>query len=202
MGNGPREQGARQTLREFYEQLDRRWSEAEDVLLSLSVPAAVTVRVKTVEPERRPGPRYHHELGFIKHYGQWGLCYGIRSADDEADCLWTAIRRCSVEQRVEAAACFPELRDKVLQAAEDYATQVVQAVDLLTQSLHDDEPSAESTTAPEDDACTLPLPGSDLDAEASCEPEATPEPPAIRALLCWEGEGGPEDATSEDREVA
>lgn len=135
MSGSRRESHARQTLQEFYEQLDRKWREAEELLLSLSVPAPVTQPIRTAEPEFPRAPRYRHELGFIKHYGRWGLCYGVCSEDDSQDQYWTSIHRCSIEQRVEAAQAFPALRDQMLQAAERYTETVANALSVLSGSL-------------------------------------------------------------------
>ena len=138
-----RETRARQTLQEFYEQLDRKWREAEELLLALSVPAPVTQPIRTAEPESPRAPRYRHELGFIKHYGRWGLCYGVCSEDDPRDQYWTSIHRCSIEQRVEAAQAFPALRDHVLHAAERYTDTVAQALSALSGSLAPETAAAE-----------------------------------------------------------
>ena len=135
MSGTQRETRTRQTLQEFYEQLDRKWREAEELLLSLSVPAPVTQTIRTAEPEFPRAPRSRHELGFIRHYGRWGLCYGVCSEDDPHDQYWTSIHRCSIEQRVEAAQAFPALRDQILDAAERYTDTVAQALSVLSGSL-------------------------------------------------------------------
>ena len=201
MSSTARDGKARQSLREFYEQLDRKWVDAEALLVALDVPTPVCVRIKTVGPERRGGTGYHHELGFVKHYGRWGVCYGVRSVEDPEDCIWTPIRRCSFEQRVEAARLFPELRDKVLQAADTYAAEVEQALGVLTRTLDE---SAE-IPAGEARAAT----GAEHAADIAPEPtipatESHPARlPALRmtpALLRWESDGG--QSTQAERHAA
>ena len=152
-----RPSSARQTLQEFYEQLARKWREAEDLLLSLEVPESVSVPIKTVASDFPGSSRSRHELGFIRHYGRWGICYGVGDEDDPQNRYWTSIHRCSIEQRVEATRVFPELRDRVLQAAERYAETVAEALAVLDLSLSSSETdpadngnSVESNCATED----------------------------------------------------
>lgn len=146
MTGSRRESSARQTLQEFYEQLNRKWQEAEHLLLALDVPTPVSVRIKTVEPEFPGARRCHHELGFIRHYGRWGLCYGVSADGDPRDRFWTSIHRCCIEQRVEATRAFPALRDRMLEEAERYTHTVEKALAALTRSL---EPGDTRSALPE-----------------------------------------------------
>lgn len=149
-----RPSSARQTLQEFYEQLSRKWRQAEDLLLSLEVPESVAVPIKSVASEFPGSSRCRHELGFIRHYGRWGICYGVGDEDDPQNRYWTSIHRCSIEQRVEATRVFPELRDRVLQAAERYAETVAEALAVLDLSLSSPETSSVESDCAKDDRTT------------------------------------------------
>jgi hypothetical protein len=177
MSGSRRESRARQTLEEFYEQLDRKWREAEDLLLSLRVPAPVTQTIRTAEPEFPRASRYRHKLGFLKHYGRWGLCYGVCAEDDPQDQYWTSIHRCSIEQRVQAAQAFPALRDQMLQAAERYTDTVAQALSLLSGSLAPEveEPASSDLSQGDELAETRQEESVDLLADEQRPPESLPE---------------------------
>ena len=134
----------RDSLGEVYSRLKQKWEEAEELLLSYQIPEEITIRIQ--EPARKLNPSENddqvphpdclaHDLGYVKHYGKWALCYGLSADDVPGSLHWISIQHGSAEQQVAASPFFPKLLEKVEEAAEQYALQVRKAVSILEISV-------------------------------------------------------------------
>jgi hypothetical protein len=108
-----------QALTQKFDELNRRWTAAEADLKKIPLPLDVWV---TVETDGEPGcePRGVFMLGFAKSKGGWRICLGYADYNGPGDVdTGSPIVECGLDWRMKAAAVLPELRKKVLQAAEE-----------------------------------------------------------------------------------
>jgi hypothetical protein len=118
-----REQQIIAALASRYEQLDALWQTAEEDLKQFRLHTVVATRPFRTIPlcEDVTGASEYHRLGFLRLGKGWRICYGV-DADapngQTEETRWTPISDCSVDLRIEAMPVFEELRQKVVETAE------------------------------------------------------------------------------------
>jgi hypothetical protein len=146
---------AKQSLNQWYEQLNRTWQEAEDLLLSIHLGREVAVLLYDEDPgtfghyhPEREGwnnadsiesDGWSHYLAVTKRLGDWRLCYvSVPTGYDwDNDWVgeWKPIRECTKEIRVEAANDLPKLLAAVVAEAEKFGSEVEAAVGTLKEAV-------------------------------------------------------------------
>lgn len=151
---------AKQTLQKQYDDLNRAWKEAEELLVSINVGRAVAVHVYDEDgsdvvmmpPDDPPEDRPHynlanhrdsldhsHYLAFKKVDRQWRICYGSVPTGWDWDSpdinLYKPILDCRTEDRVHVAHFLPDLLAAVAAQAEKVAMEVQEAANTLKATI-------------------------------------------------------------------
>src|SRR5713226_6045527 len=71
-----RHRKADKALANRYEQLAQKWAEGEKYFRSLHLPRPIIV-VYNLQESNDPGGESWETLGFLRHGGEWRLCYAL-----------------------------------------------------------------------------------------------------------------------------
>lgn len=127
-----RKDRAVQSLHEQFDRLNVLWAEKEKELVSMHVPQEVWHQYKSVETDS-DGHGEDYYIGLAKWRGQWRLVWSWNDwmhPDDSDDTK--PILEAALEDRIEAAAHFSTLREKVVKAAEKAIPKVEAAIAALS----------------------------------------------------------------------
>ena len=142
-----RAQKARDTLFSRYDVLNALWLNAEGQLTQFHIPCPVYCKYdEHRDPKDGSGAATSKYLSLQKIKGKWRICYGVIYDWDldpgyawEVDPGWTPITECSAQVRVEAARHLDKLREQVVKSAEDFITEVDEAIDTLAAAVRHSE---------------------------------------------------------------
>ena len=123
---------AKEDLAAWYERLNAQWSDAEKTLQTMDLPADVWTFFK-FETTTCDIPGYdrhwEHMLGFIKHNGEWRICYMVGEVGDpDSRGLPKPILDCSLNERKLALPGIKGLFLAIVEAAEAKASELETAL--------------------------------------------------------------------------
>jgi hypothetical protein len=127
------------------DELNSLWKEAEGELAAMRVWLPVRVEAKKtcsdeyVIKENEPVPAWEDVLFLAWHKSDqgWRICRGVlhEEVTGEEGWHWKPIAECPMEDRVELASHFDELKAKMIEARQHLIPQVRVAIAALKQSL-------------------------------------------------------------------
>jgi hypothetical protein len=134
-----RAQTARDALLGRYDQLNSLWLQAEEQLTRFHIPRPVYFAYRTYERDvGDPSHLINDCLGIQRIKGKWRICHAVDCHPnvDEYNPEWTPIAECSVETRAEAAKYLPQLRERIVETAENFIPVVEKAIAELKKALN------------------------------------------------------------------
>ena len=112
---------ANESLAASYERLNDQWSDAEQKFQAMNLPANVWTTFKS-ETTTCDIPGYdrdwEHMLGFIKHNGEWRICYMVGETGDPDNWVPKPVLDCSLDERKLALKGIKGLLAAIVEAAQ------------------------------------------------------------------------------------
>jgi hypothetical protein len=144
---GARLRNATESLSAWYDRLNAQWVDAEKTLRSFNLSRNVwasfqgeSFEFEVRDPKSMLDVPYSrdidHCLGFLKHNGEWRICYTVGDlGDDDSYSEPRPILDCSVEIRTMALEGIPKLLEKIVDEAEAESAKLESALGGAAESL-------------------------------------------------------------------
>ena len=144
---GARLRNAKDSLSAWYERLNAQWADAEKTLRTFNLSQSVWTCFKGESWESEGGARtndvfsppytrdFEHCLGFLKHGGEWRICYSLGEVGDPDSHSPRPILECSLESRTLALEGLPKLLEEIVKEAEAESAKLESALGAAAESL-------------------------------------------------------------------